>query len=71
MHLIRHHKRLFTPTTHRGQVIPSVRRIGLVSLRSLAFKRAYGGFGHPIWDVYFAEHVVIGPANHAYSWGGI
>ncbi|MFM7518494.1 MAG: hypothetical protein ACKO3V_16280, partial [Pirellula sp.] len=39
-----------------------------VSLRSLAFKRAYGGFGHPIWDVYLAEHVVIGPANHAYSW---
>jgi hypothetical protein len=46
----------------------SVRRIGLVSLRTLDFKRAYGGSGHPIWNVYLAEHVVIGPANHAYSW---
>jgi hypothetical protein len=27
MHLIRHYKRLFTATTHRGQVIPSVMRL--------------------------------------------
>jgi len=40
----------------------------LVSLRTLAFKRAYGGSDHPIWDLYLAEHVVNGPANHAYSW---
>lgn len=45
-----------------------VRRIGIIRLSTLAFNRAYGCFGHPIWVVYLTEQVVIGTANHAYVW---
>jgi hypothetical protein len=45
----------------------SDRRIArLVRLRILAFIRAYGRSGYPIWVMHRTEHVVIGPANHAY-----
>jgi len=46
----------------------SVSSIGLVRQRTLAFNRAYGWTDHPILVVYPAEHLVIGPANHAYFW---
>ena len=51
-----------------GNHLHSVNTIGLVRLRTLAFNRAYGSTDHSILVMYPAEHLVIGPANHAYFW---
>jgi hypothetical protein len=37
-------------------------------ITTAAFKLAYGWSGDPIWVVYRAEHLVIGPASHVYAW---
>jgi hypothetical protein len=37
-------------------------------ITTAALNRAYGWSGDPIWVLYRAEQVVIGPANHGYAW---
>ena len=36
-------------------------------ITTAALNRAYGWSGDPIWVLYRAEQVVIGPANHGYA----
>jgi hypothetical protein len=44
------------------------RLIRLVRLRASALYRSNGCSSQPISGVYRDEHVVIGPASHAYAW---
>jgi hypothetical protein len=37
-------------------------------ITTAALNRAYGWSGDPIWVVYRAEHLVIGPASHVFAW---
>ena len=37
-------------------------------ITTAAFKLAYGWSGDPIWVVYRAEYLVIGPAIHVFAW---
>jgi hypothetical protein len=36
-------------------------------ITTAALNRAFGWSGDPIWVVYRAEQVVIGPANHVFA----